>query len=204
MQYLGLAKKQSHPVVCFHCVSVGEVLTSIPLIKKYQQQHPQQKILITTTTFTGYQEVKKAFENKVEHRFMALDFILFSKLFFSSNNIIALNIIETELWPNLLQQAKKNNIPITLINARLSARSTKRYLKLSRTARWLVNHIDNLLAQHQDDAQRFIQLGVSPEKITITGSIKFDINIDPEKQKLGEALKNKLSHSPVVLADKHS
>ena len=107
LEYLGISKKQPLPVTCFHCVSVGEVLTSVPLIKQYQIQHPEQKLLITTTTFTGYQEVKKAFADNIEHRFMPLDFILFTKLFFSRNNIQILNIIETELWPNLLQQAKK-------------------------------------------------------------------------------------------------
>lgn len=200
LEYLGLSKKQTIPVVCFHCVSVGEVLTSIPLIKQYQQQHPKQKLLITTTTYTGYQEVKKAFSEDIEHRFMALDFLFFTKLFFSRNNIQALNIIETELWPNLLQQAKKNNIPVTLINARLSARSTRGYLRFPRTAHWLVNHIDYLLAQHQDDADRFIELGVNPQKITITGSIKFDINIDQQKQEKGQRLKSKYQHSPVILA----
>eukprot|EP00831_Metopus_contortus_P059024 TRINITY_DN51075_c0_g1_i1.p1 TRINITY_DN51075_c0_g1~~TRINITY_DN51075_c0_g1_i1.p1 ORF type:complete len:365 (-),score=45.26 TRINITY_DN51075_c0_g1_i1:774-1868(-) len=200
LEYLGFSKKQPLPVTCFHCVSVGEVLTSVPLIKQYQVQHPAQKLLITTTTFTGYQEVKKAFADSIEHRFMALDFILFTKLFFSRNNIQLLNIIETELWPNLLQQAKKRQIPITLINARLSERSAKRYLKFPRTAFWLVSHIDKLLAQHQDDAERFIKLGVNKNKITITGSIKFDIKIDREKQKQGALLKSQFLHHPVILA----
>lgn len=200
LEYLGFAKKHPYPVTCFHCVSVGEVLTSIPLIKQYQALHPEQKILITTTTFTGYQEVKKAFSERVDHRFMALDFILFSHLFFSRNNIQSLTIIETELWPSLLQQAKHHNAHVTLINARLSQRSAKRYLKFPRSALWLVNHIDRVLAQHQDDADRFIQLGVNKKKITITGSIKFDIQIDQEKQNKGEILKRKCAHTPIIVA----
>jgi 3-deoxy-D-manno-octulosonic-acid transferase len=200
LEYFGVSKKQVSPITCFHCVSVGEVLTTIPLIKQYQLQHPQQKLLITTTTFTGYQEIKKVFSDNIEHRFMPLDFILFTKLFFSYNNIQSLNIIETELWPNLLQQAKKRKIPITLINARLSARSANRYLKFPRAALWLVNNIDKVLAQHQDDADRFMRLGVNPEKIIITGSIKFDIKIDGEKQLKGELLKSRSTHSPVILA----
>ncbi|ABM02198.1 3-deoxy-D-manno-octulosonic-acid transferase [Psychromonas ingrahamii 37] len=200
LEYLGIAKKQPFPVTCFHCVSVGEVLTALPLIKQYQVQYPEQKLLITTTTFTGYQEVKKAFGDNIEHRFLPLDFILFSKLFFSCHNIQRINIIETELWPSLLQQAKRHNVQVSLINARLSKRSAKRYLKFPRSACWLVSHLDKVLAQHQDDADRFIQLGVSKDKITITGSIKFDIKIDPEKQQKGELLKKKCSHFPIILA----
>lgn len=200
LEYLGIAKKQSHPVSCFHCVSVGEVLTALPLIKQYQAHHPEQKLLITTTTFTGYQEVKKAFADNIDHRFLPLDFIIFTKLFFARNNIQHLNIIETELWPSLLQQAKRHNAQITLINARLSQRSAKRYLKFPRSAFWLVSHLDKVLTQHQDDAARFIQLGINKEKIAITGSIKFDIEIDAEKQKQGELLKKLCHHSPVILA----
>jgi len=200
LEYLGIAKKQPHPVSCFHCVSVGEVLTALPLIKQYQAQYPEQKLLITTTTFTGYQEVRKAFADNIDHRFLPLDFIIFTKLFFSRNNIQHLNIIETELWPSLLQQAKRHNAQITLVNARLSQRSAKRYLKFPRSVFWLVSHLDKVLTQHQDDAARFIQLGVNKDKIAITGSIKFDIEIDAEKQKKGELLKSQCSHSPIILA----
>lgn len=162
--------------IWIHAVSVGEVLAVTPLIKSLKKADPSQTIVITTTTSTGYAEVKKMGE-LVEHRYMPLDFYFSVNRFIKAVNPQALFIMETELWPNTLHLCQKHRIPVTIINARLSARSAARYQKFPFIFNLLLKNIDHVLAQTKQDAERFTTLGLKPEQVVITGSIKFDITV---------------------------
>jgi 3-deoxy-D-manno-octulosonic-acid transferase len=168
--------------IWIHAVSVGEVLAVTPLIKKIKQQNPTLNIVITTTTSTGAAEASKLGE-LVEHRYMPLDFTFAVKGFINSIKPKALFIMETELWPNTLYCCQKKNISVTVINARLSARSAARYKKFPFVFNLLLKNIDFILAQTKHDAQRFIDLGLIPKQLSITGSIKFDINVTAQQLK---------------------
>ncbi|MDN2664642.1 lipid IV(A) 3-deoxy-D-manno-octulosonic acid transferase [Psychromonas sp. 14N.309.X.WAT.B.A12] len=176
-----------------HAVSVGEVVAITPLIKELKKQTPSLNILLTTTTSTGANEVKKL-GDLVEHRYMPLDFPFAIKSFINRMQPKALFIMETELWPNTLHYCQKMNIAVTIINARLSERSATRYKKFPFIFNLLLRNIDFVLAQTQHDAQRFINLGLSPHQTQVTGSIKFDIKVTPtqldEAKKLRAALGN--------------
>jgi 3-deoxy-D-manno-octulosonic-acid transferase len=174
-----------------HTVSVGEVIAATPLIQALKKQQPQQTIVVTTTTSTGAAEVKKLGE-LVAHRYMPLDFNGAVKRFIKTINPSALLIMETELWPNTLHTVHQHNIPITIINARLSQRSYLRYQKFQFIFNLLAKNIDQLLCQTEADAQRFIKLGINKEKIEITGSIKFDIFISDKVKTVAEQLRNEL------------
>ncbi len=183
-----------------HTVSVGEVIAAVPLIKALKQQYPEKTIVVTTTTSTGAAEVAKL-GNLVEHRYMPLDFSWAVRRFIKTINPTALLIMETELWPNTLHSVHQYDIPISIINARLSERSYLGYKKFQFIFNLLAKNIDQLLCQTEADAQRFRLLGVDKEKIAITGSIKFDISISDEIKTAGEHLRSELGiNRPIWIA----
>ena len=202
IEHFGCTKKLEgeHKPLWIHAVSVGEVIATIPLIKALKKQNPLQTIVVTTTTSTGATEAEKL-GDLVEHRYMPLDFSFAVKGFIKTVNPSALLIMETELWPNTLHVCLQNSIPVTVINARLSERSFKRYQKFQFIFDLLAKNIDKILCQTDDDAKRFELLGINKEKLSVTGSIKFDITISQEIKSAGQALRKELGlERPIWIA----
>ncbi len=193
-------KENNAAPLWIHTVSVGEVIAATPLIKSLKQQNPDKAIVVTTTTSTGAAEVAKL-GDLVEHRYMPLDFAWAVKRFIKTIKPSALLIMETELWPNTLNSVHQYNIPISIINARLSERSYLGYKRFQFIFNLLAKNIDQLLCQTEADAQRFRLLGIEKEKIAITGSIKFDISISDEIKTAGETLRRELAiNRPIWIA----
>jgi len=186
--------------IWIHAVSVGETLSVSPLIKKLKSQYPDQPIVITTTTPTGAEQAAKL-QGIAEHRYMPFDFSFAVHAFIKRIKPSQMLIMETELWPNTLHTVARSGIPITVINARLSERSCQRYAKVQPIFNMLANNLTRVLCQYPDDAQRFIRLGVAKEKIFVTGSIKFDIDIDQTTIQKGQQLRSDLGRNrPVWIA----
>lgn len=190
--------------VWFHTVSVGETIAATPLIKAYHVQHPDHIIVVTTTTSTGAQQAIRI-GDMVQHRYMPVDFSWAIKRFIRIINPQKLFIMETELWPNTLAVTTQQNISVTILNARLSARSFTRYKKFQTIFNLLSKNIHHVLCQTQDDADRFTALGLPSNKIKITGSLKFDIDILPDVIASGKRLREKIGkHRPVwIVASTH-
>lgn len=180
--------------IWIHAVSVGEVLGVTSLIKELKRQNPEQIIVLTTTTATGAQQAE-SLRGLVEHRFMPLDFSYAVKRFIKAIKPERMIIMETELWPNTLTTVKGNDIPITVINARLSKRSASRYAKVKPIFNILSSSLDQVICQHKDDAERFIGLGLAASKVAISGSIKFDISITPDIKIEADNLRKQLQAS---------
>lgn len=194
-----LPNNKSQPL-WIHAVSVGEVIAAMPIIKAMKQQAPDQQILVTTTTSTGAEQVNKL-GDLVEHRYMPLDFSFSVKSFLKATNPAQMLVMETELWPNTLYTVAKANIPITVMNARLSERSCQRYAKLKSIFRLLSDNLNQVLCQHEDDAKRFIRLGMSKDQVHVTGSVKFDIEVNADIQEKGDKLRQLLgSERPTWIA----
>ncbi|MEJ2764486.1 lipid IV(A) 3-deoxy-D-manno-octulosonic acid transferase [Photobacterium sp. MCCC 1A19761] len=185
--------------VWIHAVSVGEVIAASELIRALHRQHPNQALLLTTTTSTGAAQAAKL-ADIAEHRYMPLDFGWAVRRFLNITRPRALLIMETELWPNTLHQAKRTGIPVTVLNARLSERSCQRYRKVQPLFDLARTNIDLLLCQHPDDAERFQQLGISPSQVQVTGSLKFDLTISDTIRSQGAALRRQLGSRPVWIA----
>ncbi|MDF9388172.1 3-deoxy-D-manno-octulosonic acid transferase [Vibrio sp. 1151_11] len=186
--------------IWIHAVSVGETLSVSPLIKKLKSQYPDQPIVITTTTPTGAEQAAKL-QGIAEHRYMPFDFSFAIRGFLNAIKPSQLLIMETELWPNTLHTVARAGIPITVINARLSERSCQRYAKVQPIFNMLAKNLTRVLCQYPDDAQRFIRLGVAKEKIFVTGSIKFDIDIDQTTIQKGQQLRSNLGRNrPIWIA----
>ena len=200
-EHLGLVPtlRQQGPV-WIHAVSVGEVIAATSLIKALQAEYPELPILVTTTTRTGADLALKIGDS-VEHRYAPLDFPWAVALFLARIKPRALLIMETELWPNWLRACGKFQLPVLVLNARLSARSAARYRRFHAVFRLLSSNISHIACQYPADAQRFIGLGISKNKLSITGSIKFDITYGPNVYKKGQQLRIQLGHErPIWIA----
>lgn len=159
--------------IWIHAVSLGEVIAATPLIDALLEK--QWSILVTTMTPTGSERVKARFGNKVAHRYIPYDLPLALRRFFKQTRPRAGIIMETELWPNLIYEARAANIPLLLANARLSDRSLKGYMNLKFLFKPVLNQFSAILAQSDDDAKRFIALGAEHQRVQVLGNMKFDL-----------------------------
>jgi 3-deoxy-D-manno-octulosonic-acid transferase len=159
--------------VWVHAVSLGEVIAASPLIDAMLDK--QWSVLVTTMTPTGSERVTARFGDKVAHQYVPYDLPGVLKRFFRQVKPRIGVIMETELWPNLIYQAKSAGVPLILANARLSASSLKAYIKLGWLFKPILNQFTNIMAQSEDDARHYRTLGAKPELIQVLGNMKFDV-----------------------------
>ncbi len=183
------AKPMPQGVVWFHAVSVGEAEAVFPLIKRLQKNLPHSLILVTTTTPTGSARVKAVLAESVAHVYLPYDIPWVIKRFLRIFKPKLTIIMETELWPNLFHYCGINKIPLYVINARLSEKSSGGYRKIPALIHPLLSNITQIAAQTQDDAQRFSTIGARPGQVTTVGNIKFDIDIPNAVIDSGKQLK---------------
>ena len=178
-----------------HAVSVGEVLAAVPLVKAIRQHYPTLPIVMTTMTPTGSARVQANFNDTVYHFYVPYDLPTVVHRFLARVQPCAAIFLETELWPNIFYQCKKNNIPLMLANARLSESSARGYAKVKSLTSKMLSAITILGAHATIDAARFIQLGMEPQRVHVTGSIKFEIKVPTSILEQGEALRRFLNNS---------
>jgi 3-deoxy-D-manno-octulosonic-acid transferase len=165
--------------IWFHVVSVGETNAAQPLIEHYLKSG--HAVLVTNTTKTGQARAKSLFlKAPYEHLFQAVylpaDQKKLVQAFYQKYQPKLLALVETEIWPNLIDQAQQFKVPCLLINARLSEKSAKGYGKVHALSQGMLSGLDQLLAQDQATLDRFLNLGMPENKSQVLGSIKFDIH----------------------------
>lgn len=160
-----------------HAVSVGESIAAIPLIKILQQRYPDIPITVTNETITGAERIRVGLGNSVAQLYFPYDLPLVLKKFFNALQPKLLILLETELWPNILAACQLYQVPVALVNARLSERSAKAYRRIFPITQQMLKSINVIAAQFRADADRFIDLGFPAEKIRVTGSLKFDLTL---------------------------
>jgi 3-deoxy-D-manno-octulosonic-acid transferase len=170
-------KKFPQGVIWFHAVSVGEAEALFPLVRQIQKQHADAKLLITTTTPTGSARVKAVMQETVAHVYLPYDVPDAVNRFMQCFKPKLAVIMETEIWPNLFLYCGKNDIPLYIINARLSEKSSHGYQKIPSLVHAALAQINLIATQTQDDANRFIAIGADSEKVKTLGNIKFDVEI---------------------------
>jgi len=164
-----------------HAVSVGESIAAAPMIRQLLLRHPELPITVTCMTPTGSERIQALFagEPRIQHCYLPYDLPWASGRFLDHVRPRLAVIIETELWPNHIHQCARRGIPVALANGRLSERSARGYARFSRLTAPMLAEMSLLAVQTQVEAERFLALGARPECVQVTGSIKFDLNVDP-------------------------
>ena len=174
---LGFVTKTSGKVIWVHCVSVGEFNAARPLIDQILDIYPEHKLVITTTTITGAEAVRNHYQDRVIHYFFPFDLPFIVGPFVNKINPVACILLETEIWPNLINNLNKKAIPVMLINARLSERSLNKYQKFSsKLVQKTINQLTLIGSQNNPSSERFLSLGALPDKVVTVGNLKFDSN----------------------------
>lgn len=160
-----------------HAVSVGESIAAAPLVRKLRAENPDIPLVVTTMTPTGSERVRDMFGDDVCHVYAPYDHPWAVRRFLSAFQPQLLVIMETELWPNIVHYSKQSGAQVIVANARLSEKSARGYEKFATLIDPMLSRIDCIGAQAENDAKRFQRLGIKDEQITITGSIKFEIDL---------------------------
>lgn len=176
----------NQPIICMHCVSVGETRAAAPLIKALQQQYPQHQLLITHATPTGRETSAALFGDTVLSAYLPYDIPFSVNRFIKHFAPDLMLLLETELWFNLIAKCHATNIPTLLVNARLSEKSAKGYGKINQLASTGLQQLSAICAQTQDDAARLAKFGTTP---FISGNLKFDVAVPAQARTQGEMLR---------------
>ena len=156
-----------------HAVSVGEVLAAARLIGELQAALPQYVIAISTTTATGHQLAAERLPGCPVF-YMPLDFAFIMRRYLGILRPKLVVLMESELWPNMLTECKQAEVPVVVVNARISDRSFPRYLRLRRLWKPLLANVTLFLAQGDESAERLAQIGVPLNRIRVVGNLKYD------------------------------
>lgn len=170
-----LAKKS----IVFYGVSVGEILALQNLIIETKKQFPDYNIVVTTGTKTGQEMAKKKLGEITDYiTYFPFDFPFCINNFFKKVNPKVIIVAETELWPNIAYYSKKNNIPLYIVNGRMSDRTYGSYKKLSFFFKPILQKYTKILTQSETDNKKLISIGANPNTTQIMGNLKFDINVN--------------------------
>jgi len=175
--------------VWIHAVSVGEVQAVQPLIRELLARTPPTEVLVTTTTPTGARRLRELFPSRVQHAFTPYDLGWIMDRFLRRVQPRLVLVVETEIWPTMLAACQRRAIPVILANARLSARSARGYARLGRFTTATFRRFAAIAAQSQSDAERFVRLGAVGGRVSITGSIKFDLQLPASLRDRAEVLR---------------
>ncbi len=197
---LGFVAPCNNSPLWIHAVSVGETVAIAPLVELLLARRPDLPLMLTTTTPTGSERVRALFGDRVQHAYCPWDLPDALARFLRRTRPRGCIIVETELWPNLLHGCRAAAVPVLLANARLSARSAKGYQRFAALTRPMLQCLSQVVAQHRDDGTRFIELGLPETQLTISGSIKFDIETQPHWLEAGARLRRRWGERPVLVA----
>lgn len=186
------------PRIWIHAVSVGETRAAAPLVDALAAIHPDHRILVTHMTPTGRATGMEIFGDRVERAWLPYD-LGFAVRHFVRHYRPAMGIVmETEIWPRLLEECARENVPVMLANARLSERSAGRYARFPGITRWALGNLAGIAAQTPADAKRFRDLGA--RDVAVTGNVKFDLAIPDEALALGRDFRARFGARPVWVA----
>jgi len=193
-------------LIWFHAVSVGEVQASFPLLDQLKQLYPDNNFILSTTTATGQKVARTKYENdpKITVIYFPLDFFHIFHSIFKKFDIRLIIIMETEIWPNFLMEAYRHNIPVVLVNGRISQKSYSGYSKLRGLFNECTKSVKFFCMQEQTDADKLIGLGIDRDRVKVTGNIKYDTSLKIEiNRKICDSIISRLgwdSSTPVLVA----
>ena len=178
-------KRSKGKLIWFHGASVGELLSIIPIIKNYEKNKNIDQILITSSTLSSSKVLKQFRFKKTIHQFYPIDYFLFTDKFlkFWKPNLAV--FIESEIWPYMFKQIQQMNIPLALLNARLTKKTSNRWLKINFIAKSIFRRITIAYPQNKETNAFFKK--IKTNKIKFVGNLKF---IETQRIKKNNKLKN--------------
>ncbi|MDY6823059.1 MAG: tetraacyldisaccharide 4'-kinase [Thermodesulfobacteriota bacterium] len=200
LQRLGFGKLPDHRTLAgkrpiwIHALSVGEIMSARPLVKKLTGRFPDRPIWISATTKTGFETAARLFDGTADHIFYAgYDARFAVKRIAARVNPALVIVVESDIWPNFLHIMGQKQVPVVLVNGRLSDRTLAGYRRLSFFMRPTLRRFSAICAQTAEDARRFQSMGIGADSVTVTGNMKFDQTFPPvtdaEKATLRSALR---------------
>jgi 3-deoxy-D-manno-octulosonic-acid transferase len=198
----GLGAREAAPGgIWVHAVSVGEVQAAAALVRALRQRHPELPLVVTTFTPTGNARARALFAEQATVRYLPFDLPGSMRRFLDRVRPRVAVILETELWPNLYRECARRRIPLLLASARLSPRSTARYLRARGLFRPMLERGVVVAAQEEHDAERFRALGADPVRTHVTGNVKLDLALPDGTRERGTALRHEYAPArPVWVA----
>lgn len=197
-----IPKVNSHRRLWIHAVSVGEVIAAATFIKRLNDKYKNVEIILSTITDTGQKVSNETLGSVIKIIYLPFDIPFCIKRAIKNIKPDLFILVETELWPNIIRLLHKNNIPILILNGRISDKTFKNYKKIRFFIKDVLNHIDLFCMQSDSYSFRIQTLGANPNKIMTLGNIKFDKEYDLEPLKWTEVIRreNKQKDDIVIVA----
>jgi 3-deoxy-D-manno-octulosonic-acid transferase len=191
-------------VIWLHCVSVGETQAARPLVRALLAEFPTHNLVVSTTTQTGQRVAREVFGSSAALVFyFPFDWAWSVRRALRAIRPSVVVVMETELWPRFFRECRARRVPVALVNGRISEKSFRRYRRIEGFIRRVVGDLSLAIMQSAEDAERIRALGLAPDRIRISGNIKFDADAVPGEQALTDQLRARFSCQdgrPLVVA----
>jgi 3-deoxy-D-manno-octulosonic-acid transferase len=160
--------------IWIHAVSVGEALTARALVEDLRLRYPRLRLYLSTTTIAGQQVAKRNLQHLDGVFYFPFDWAFIVRRTLGIVNPRVFVMMETEIWPNLLRLCRARGVRTLVINGRISSRSYPRYRLIRPFFKRVLADVDRFCMQSEESARRLIDLGADPQRVSVTGSLKFD------------------------------
>jgi 3-deoxy-D-manno-octulosonic-acid transferase len=171
-----------------HCVSVGELNAANGLITSLLREYPHLTITLTTSSVTGAAHAYKLFKDKVKHNYLPVDIPWFVNRFYNKIQPSVVLVTEVEVWPNMLHCCAKRQVPVILINARMTTKSLRNYRRFSWLFRQTFRQFSVICAQSSESFENFLAFGIYKDKVKLSRNMKFDLLPDTQDETLGSQI----------------
>ncbi len=185
------------PIIWLHAVSVGETRATVALVAELRAAYPQHQILFSHTTPTGRDTSQQLYGDSVRRVYLPSDYPWAMRRFLRHFRPQIGLLLETEVWANLQHVALGENVPLLLLNARMSAKSARGYARFAALSRPALHGFRAIAAQTAEDAQRLQQLGA--QQVSVMGNLKFDILPPAAQLALGQSLRQQFGPRHILL-----
>ncbi|MEO6334792.1 MAG: 3-deoxy-D-manno-octulosonic acid transferase [Pyrinomonadaceae bacterium] len=197
-------KHDGRPAIWLHCVSVGETNAARPLVDAIRRALPENRLVISTTTKTGQELAQKIFTDKADAIvYFPFDWKFSVRRALRSYKPSLVLLMETEIWPRFIHEAKRSGAKVAIVNGRLSQRSFDRYSIVRSFVVRVLADVDFALMQNGADAERIKRMGIQSEKVAVVGNLKFEQPADASGSKLTEEFRSRFGIStekPLIIA----
>ncbi len=185
-------------LIWFHGASVGEIMSIIPLIKKYEDEKSIKQILVTSSTLSSSKIIKQFKFKKTLHQFYPFDYFFFTNKFLKKWKPSIAIFVESEIWPCMFSYLKKKNIPLILLNARLSKKTFKKWMRISTFSKSIFGKITISYPQNIETKNFLKKIG--SKKIKFIGNLKFIENYEKKLNQLNIKLRSEFDKKNVWIA----